>query len=144
MITTDLKSAVRQFVAVCVNGDEVQRLGDFVSPDVEIHAATGGGPPDTRGVAELAAVFRSLRSVFPDLHVTVEDVVGEGDRVAMRWTARGTHEAEWGGVPATGRRVVFGGMDLYRFQYGKICEWWRNEDFSYLIEQLTGDSRTDE
>jgi predicted ester cyclase len=53
------------------------------------------------------------------LHVTVEDVLGDGDRVAVRWNARGTHESEWLGIPPTGRRVVFGGMDLYRFRARK-------------------------
>jgi steroid delta-isomerase-like uncharacterized protein len=143
MITTDLKSVARQFIAVCMNADETQRLAEFVTPDVVVHAATGGGPPDTRGIAELTGVLRGLHTVFPDLHVTVEDVVGERDRVVVRWTARGTHDSEWAGIPATGRRVVYGGMDLYRFEGGKVREWWHLEDFSYLCEQLTADCPPD-
>jgi predicted ester cyclase len=143
MTGTDIKTTARQFLDICVNGDDLARLGEFVATDVEIHPATVFGPPDTRGLTELTGALRCIRGVFPDLHVTVEDVLGDADRVALRWTARGTHESEWLGIPPTGRRVVFGGMDLYRFEQGRICEWWRNEDFAYLTEQLTGDSHPD-
>jgi steroid delta-isomerase-like uncharacterized protein len=132
-------SLARSFVEVCVNADEVARLADFVAADVVVHAATPGGPPDTRGLPELTDVFRRVHAVFPDLYVTVEDVFGSGDRVAVRWTARGTHDAEWAGFPATGLRVTFGGIDIYRIEDGKIKEWWRNEDFAYLLQQLAGD-----
>jgi steroid delta-isomerase-like uncharacterized protein len=132
----DNTSAACRFVDVCINGTELSRLGEFVTHGVVVHAGTTGGAPDTRGVEELADVFRRMRAVFPDLHVTVEDTVSEDDRVALRWTARGTHDAEWAGVPATGRRVTFGGIDLYRFSGGRIEEWWRSEDFAYLVQQL--------
>jgi predicted ester cyclase len=75
------------------------------------------------------------------LHVTVEDVLGDGDRVAVRWTARGTHESEWLGIPrpaGTSCSAVWTSTDS---EQGKICEWWLNDDFAYLAEQLTGDSR---
>lgn len=136
MTAADNASAVRRFVDVCVNGAELSRLGEFVAGSVVIHAATAGAVPDTRGLEELTDVFRRMRTVFPDLHVTVEDTVAEGDRVALRWTARGTHDAEWAGIAATGRRVTFGGIDLYRFSGGRIQEWWRSEDFAYLVQQL--------
>jgi steroid delta-isomerase-like uncharacterized protein len=130
------KSVARRFVDACINGTGPGRLDDFVSAAVVVHAGTTGGAPDTRGLTELADVLARVRAVFPDLHVAVEDVVAEGDRVAVRWTARGTHAAEWLGIPATWRRVTFGGMDLFRFEGGRIGEWWRNEDFAYLVQQL--------
>jgi predicted ester cyclase len=76
--------------------------------------------------------------VFGELHIAVADVVAEGDRVLIRWTARGVHAAEWFGIPATGRRVTVGGMDLYRFERSLIREWWRNADHLFLLQQLEG------
>jgi steroid delta-isomerase-like uncharacterized protein len=132
----DNKSVTRQFIHACVNGEELERLPEFVAGEVVVHQGTPCGTPDTRGLPELADVFRRIHRVFPDFHVTLDDLIAEGDQVAVRWTARGTHEAEWAGIPATGRRVAFGGIEIYRFEGGKIREWWRNEDFSYLVEQL--------
>ncbi len=82
------------------------------------------------------AAFRRFHSVFPDLHVVIEDVVAEGDRVAARWTATGTHSGEFAGLPATGRAVRWGGIDIYRLVGGKVAEWWRNDDFIWLLKQL--------
>jgi steroid delta-isomerase-like uncharacterized protein len=132
------EAVARLFIEACVNGAAMHRLAEFVAPEVVIHAGTTGGAPDTRGLPELADVLCLMQAVFPDFHVTVEDVFGTGDRVAMRWTARGTHEAEWAGVAPTGRRVVFGGIDIYRVDGGRIHEWWRNDDFAYLLQQLGG------
>ena len=136
MTAADNESTARCFVDVCVNRADPDRLGEFVAPSVVVHAATPGEAADTLGLGELAGVLRRTRGVFPDLHVTVEDTVAQGDRVALRWTARGTHDAEWAGIPATGRRVTYGGIDLYRFEDGRIREWWRNDDFAYLAQQL--------
>lgn len=137
MATVDVRSSTREFLQTCVNRDEVDRLADFVAADVLVHAGTTCDIPEVRGLPELADVLRRIHRVFPDLHLTLEDMVAEGDRVAVRWTARGTHEREWAGVPATGRRVTFGGMDLYRYEGGRIREWWRNEDFAHLMDQLS-------
>ena len=134
--TTDPTSVARDFIAVCLNGARVDLLGEFVAPDVVVHAGTPGNAPDTRGIGELADVVRRAHTVFEDLHVGVADVIADGDRVLVRWTARGTHATEWFGIPATGRPVRFGGMDLYRFDGGLIREWWRNEDHLFLLQQL--------
>jgi steroid delta-isomerase-like uncharacterized protein len=130
------ESTARRLVDVCINRVAPDRLGEFVAPSVVVHAATPGEAAVAVGLEELAGVLRCTRGAFPDLHVTVEDTVARGDRVVLRWTARGTHDAEWAGIPATGRRVTYGGIDLYRFEAGRIREWWRNDDFAYLVQQL--------
>jgi steroid delta-isomerase-like uncharacterized protein len=136
--TADNKAVACDFVEVCLHAGRVDRLAEFVARDVVVHAGTPGDAADTQGLAELADVVRCTHTVFADFQVTVLDVVAQGDRVLVRWTARGTHTAEWFGIPATGRSVRFGGMDLYRFDRRLIREWWRNEDHLFLLQQLEG------
>jgi predicted ester cyclase len=75
--------------------------------------------------------------------MSIEDLIAKGDRVVVRWIARGRHSAEWHGLAATGRRVDFAGMDTYRLEGGRIREWWRNDDLYGLLEQLGGPPSAD-
>jgi steroid delta-isomerase-like uncharacterized protein len=133
---TENAQVVRRLVDEAVNANRVDLLSEFVDPDVVVHPGTVGAAPATAGIEELVTAFNRFHSVFPDLHVEVEDVVAEGDRVAARWTATGTHSAELAGLPATGRAVRWGGIDFYRLVDGKVAEWWRNDDFVWLLQQL--------
>jgi predicted ester cyclase len=132
----DNKSVAREFNELCLNDARTDRLGEYVSRDVVVHAGTPVEAAEIRGIAELADVVRRTHDVLAGYHVTVLDLVAEGDRVLVRWTVEGTHASEWFGVPATHRPVRFGGMDLYRFDRGLIREWWRNEDHLFLLQQL--------
>lgn len=80
--------------------------------------------------------FQSFLDAFPDLHVTVEDVISEGDKVAARCTVTGTHVGEGIGVAATGRPVTFSGMCMVRVRDGKIVEAWNNFDFMMMFQQI--------
>jgi steroid delta-isomerase-like uncharacterized protein len=130
-------AVVRRLIDDCVNTHRADLLDQHVSQDVRVHAATPGASPDTVGIDQLGAAFRAFRAVLGDLHITVEDVVAAGDRVAVRWTAEGVHVGELAGIPATGRRVRWGGIDVYRLDGGRIAEWWRNDDHAGLVAQLT-------
>jgi len=80
-----------------------------------------------------------VRTDFPDIHFTVEDMVAEGDKGVMRWTFTGTHqgESELGGLgPPTGRQITFTGMTIYRFADGKIVESWWAYDALGMVRQL--------
>ena len=70
-----------------------------------------------------------IRAEFPDLHFTADDVIAEGDRVVVRYTATGTHAP-------TGRRITFPGMDILRIQEGKIVESWPGYDNRFIEKQL--------
>jgi steroid delta-isomerase-like uncharacterized protein len=135
------KATVGRLIDECVNANRPDLAGAFVHADVVIHAGTPVATPDTSGLEEFQGVFELIHRVFPDLQVEVGDLISEGDRVAVRWVARGTHSEEWAGVPATGRVVQIGGMDIYRFRAGRIAEWWRNEDMYSLVQQLTTEHR---
>jgi steroid delta-isomerase-like uncharacterized protein len=132
------RALVTGLVAECVNANRTDQLHRFIAEDVVIHPSTPRGTPDTVGLAQFIEVFHVVHAVFPDLHVDVEDLIVEGDRVAMRWLMQATHAEEWMGIPATGRTIVAGGIDIYRIIDGRIVEWWRNEDLFSLLEQLRG------
>jgi predicted ester cyclase len=70
------------------------------------------------------------------MHLTVEDQVAEGDKVATRWRGEMTHTGKIAGIDPTGRRVTIAGMALERFEDGKIVEGWRNIDVLSLYQQI--------
>ena len=75
---------------------------------------------------------------FPDLVHTVEDMIAEQDRVAVRFTARGTHLGEWSGFPATGKAIQYSGVTWLRIADGKIAEHQTLWDQTDLIQQIGG------
>ncbi len=77
-----------------------------------------------------------LRAAFPDLHQTIEEQISEGDKVAYRWTARGTHQGGLMGIAPTGNRVTFTGISIARLVDGKIEEIWENHDALGMMQQL--------
>lgn len=85
------------------------------------------------GVKEAA---RGYREAFPDLRMTAEEVVAQGDKVAIRWTARGTHKGELFGIAPTGKEATVTGITIDRWAGGKIAESWTNWDTLGLLQQL--------
>ena len=77
-----------------------------------------------------------LRVAFPDLHQTIEEQIAEGDKVAYRWTARGTHQSELMGLAPTGNRVLFTGISIARLSEGKIEDIWENYDALGMMQQV--------
>jgi predicted ester cyclase len=104
--------------------------GDYVRHDLRPTQAA----PGAEGQALIAEQFRAA---FPDLEWHVDFLLGEGDLVAARWTASGTHSGPWGDVTPTGRRMAFSGVNIFRFgDEGKVVEIWNHRDDLGLREQL--------
>ncbi len=89
--------------------------------------------PGPEGVRQVVTMYRSA---FPDLHITVEDWVAEGDKVVTRFRAQGTHRGALMGVPPTGKQVTVTGIDVLGFKNGKIAEHWGNRDDLGMLQQL--------
>jgi predicted ester cyclase len=88
---------------------------------------------------ELQRLERAFAEAFSEVTRTVEDVWGSGDQVVLRVTTNATHRGDFNGIPATGRRVRFSGIVIYRFENEKIAESWGELDFAGLWRQLTTD-----
>ncbi len=92
---------------------------------------------DLQGVEEAKQYLSVYISAFPDMNVTVEDVIAEGDKVVTRWTLRGTHQGEveeFG--PPTGKQVGLEGITVHRIEDGKIVEEWERYDNLSVMQQL--------
>jgi predicted ester cyclase len=77
-----------------------------------------------------------VSTTFPDLHFTIENMIAEGDFVAVRHTARGTHQGNFRGIPPAGKQVIVTGVIIDRVANGKIIEEWGNQDWLGLLQQL--------
>jgi steroid delta-isomerase-like uncharacterized protein len=113
MPTETNKRVVHRLYDEMVNPGTLDKLGEVISDDLV-------GPDGSRGPAAFAATMTRLRGALPDLHYTLEDVIAEGDRVAVRWTLRGTHTGELRGLAPSGKKIVNNGFAIFRFAGGKI------------------------
>ncbi|WP_329280672.1 ester cyclase [Streptomyces sp. NBC_01451] len=94
-------------------------IDELVAPDVLFHAPV---PMGATGAEALKRVWEVLLRAFPDIHVTVEETVAEGDKVVSRNTVSGTHRGEYQGLPPTGRTVAYSEIFICRFADGRIAE----------------------
>lgn len=97
------------------------------------HSDPPGMPPGLEGHKQ---VLSMLLSAFPDLHVQVEDLLAEGDKVASRFTMRATHKGNFMGIPPTGKQVTITGIEIVRAEGGKFVERWANIDALGMLQQL--------
>ena len=91
---------------------------------------------DVRGIEGLTQFVSMIRSALPDLRVTLEDDIAEGDKVVSRWRAQGTHQGELMGIAPTGNEVAITGITIHRIEDGKIIEEWENWDHTDLFASL--------
>ena len=91
---------------------------------------------EVRGPEGMRRVVGEFRTAFPDVHVTVDDQIAEGDIVVTRWTAAGTHWGPLGEVAPTGKRVKFSGISMMRFDNARLIEEWELADQLGLLRQV--------
>lgn len=120
--------------------EEVFNAGDFDAVH-ELYAAEYVGhdpalPEPIRGLTGVKEQVSGYRAAFPDLRLTAEDIVAEGDLVVTRWTAVGTHDGELFGVAPTGRQVTVTGISMARIVDDRIVEDWTSWDALGLMQQL--------
>lgn len=128
------KQLLRKAVEEIWNKGNFDGLKDLVSEDFVIHFPREG--EEIRGPENVKQFYTELRKAFPDLHFTIVDLLAEGSKVVTHWSATGTHNGEFRGIPATGKRVTFKAMDIDRLADGKFVECWTNVDELGLMQQL--------
>ena len=126
------KALVRRNFEEGLNRRNFSTFDQLIAPDFVHHSfpASQKGPD---GYKQILAVFTSA---FPDLRVTLEDIVAEGDRVMTRGYFTGTHKGAFFGVPPTGKTVRVSYMDVWRLADGRIAENWVQLDMMALAQQL--------
>jgi len=134
MTTTDNKAIAQRWQEMFRSSQEdLSKLEEFLAPDFVSHSTPPGLAPGIEGVKQMVSIFQNA---FPDMDAAIEDVVAEGDKVVVRFSATGTHQGEFFGIPPTGKRIRSTGINIFRIANGKIVEHWNNADDLGLMQQL--------
>ncbi len=120
------KAIARRVYEIVSTGD-FERAREIVDQDAPDNELLPNDPP-AKLIDTFKETFAEAREGFPDLSITVEDVMAEGDRVAARVTMRGTHQGAFQGIAPTGKRVEVRAIDMFRISGGKIVEHWGHAD----------------
>ena len=110
----------------------LEAIDELVAPDFRHHAPF----PTPQGREGFKQFIAGFRQAFPDAVSTTEDLVVEGDKIAVRYTMRGTHRGEFVGIPATGNQIAVEGISIYRVVDGKIADEWAQPDMLGMMQQL--------
>ena len=124
---------MRRLHAALLDARDPDVVDDYFAPEFVSHNNPPGFPPGVEGVKRFFSMFRDA---FPDVEVEIDEIVVEGDRVAVATTFTGTHQGELMGVGPTGRRVSVTGIDIVRVADGKIVEHRGLTDIVGLMRQL--------
>lgn len=128
----DNKAIVHRFEIAFASND-VATIDELCDPKLVDHNPAPDEQPTLAGFKNTIAAYTT---VFPDMQVDVQSVVGDGDQVATRWTVTGTHKEEFFGIPATGKEITVEGMNFYRLQGGRITDVWTQFDGLGMMGQL--------
>jgi len=108
-------------------------INELHATDYVFHSGTG---KDIRGLKDYKQFMSETYRAFPDLHVTIDDMVVEGDKVAIRWTLTGTHKGEIEGISPTNKKITIRGISIERVVGGKFVETWERYDTLGFMQQL--------
>jgi predicted ester cyclase len=140
MSTEENKAVVRRAYLDGLNNRDLSVIDEVFDRDYVVHYP---GTPPIKGVDSAKEFLTEFLSAFPDIQFAIEDQVAEGDKVVTRWSARGTHQGEWQGLPAktkaippSGRHVEFNATDIYLIRNGKIIEEWNTLDGLDVLSQI--------
>lgn len=120
---SEQKDVVKEYYARVLNGRDLDAVGEFFA--------------DERMVEMVRRGCFSYFEAFPDLHVSLDELIGEGDKVFLRSTMTGTHDGEYKGIPATGRQIATECAEVFRIADGKFVGYWCQTNVAGLMRQLT-------
>lgn len=124
---------VRQFFEEAFNKGNLSVIDKLFTPDFTVRHPEPGYGADLETFKAMTAEYRKA---FPDLRMTIEDELVDGDKVAIRFTACGTHLGPMGDIPPTGKAVQVRGMAIYQFENGRIAQDWVEYDQLGMLRQL--------
>jgi len=133
MSTEENKAVFRRIYEEFLNQGNFDVGKDLFVTNYVNHTIPPGQPQGLEGQTQFIA---AVRTAFPDLQFTIEDIIAEGDKVVGHVTWRGTHQGEFIGIEPTGKKVTAEGVDIIRFAGGKAVENWYFGDTLVLMQQL--------
>jgi steroid delta-isomerase-like uncharacterized protein len=133
MSPEDNKAIVRRYLEEAWNKGNVGILDELMTPTYARYMSGQAAPLNREGQKQRISTFQRA---LPDLHLTIEDMIAEGDKVVFRVTLRGTQQGTLMGIPPTGKQVSLTAIDIARVADGKIVEHWGQMDMLGLLQQL--------
>jgi steroid delta-isomerase-like uncharacterized protein len=126
------KEVVRRWFEEVWNNGRASAVDEMLAKDGVIHGLGGS----MRGPEEFKTFHAAYRAAFPDISIRIDDLVAEGDVVALRWSGTATHRGDTLGFAATGKRIMFTGMGFARVLDGKLVEGWNSFDQLGMFQQM--------
>jgi predicted ester cyclase len=121
---------VEAFLQDVINEHHGDHAAGYLNPGMQWSGGTVG---TVTGRANVAGLFASVVAAFPDAHITIDDIFGQGDQVVVRVVVSGTQQGAILGIPASGRHVQWDGVDIYRLSHGKISNIWAGDDWTAIL-----------
>jgi steroid delta-isomerase-like uncharacterized protein len=134
VMTSDTNKQVMIRFTDFINTASETLAAELISPDAIFHVPGRSEP--MRGPAGYLAIIQMMRGGFPDIQWTLEEMVAEGDKVAARFTMRGTHLGTFFGTPSTGKKITVQALNIYRLSGGQIIEETGQPDLLGLLQQI--------
>ena len=126
------KILARRIIEDIFNNTNITNLEALISNEIIIHDTD----KELRGLDQLRQGINNLHTAFPDLHYIIEDLLEAGDKVIARCKGAGTHHGPFRGIQATGRKMTYSVMMIWRFTKDKLCEHWSVSDVFGMLQQL--------
>jgi steroid delta-isomerase-like uncharacterized protein len=114
------------------NRHDLETYRELYAPDAVIH----GLAPVPIGVAEALEGYNAFFAGFPDLRLSVEETLVDGERIAVRFTVRGAHQGPFQGIPPTGRQIAAQGITVLHYREGRVIARWNQLDQAGMMQQL--------
>ena len=135
-MSEDNKALMKRWFEEVWNQGNEGVIEDLLAEDGVIHGLVDGNGNPVTGLKAFHEFHNQFRGAFPDINVSVDDVIADGDRVVARCSVRGTHSGDHLGFAATDAPVNFDGIAIVRIKDGKIIEAWNQFDFLQMNKQL--------
>lgn len=136
LTSTQAKVFARRFIESAINRGDLLAAEEMIAPRYIPHNPRSPLAGQVVGPELVKDVISTMRSAFPDLEQTIEDLIAEGDQVVVRSTFRGTHQGSFMGIAATGRHMSMGAVEIFRLEDGRCAEHWIYADDLGLLQQL--------
>jgi steroid delta-isomerase-like uncharacterized protein len=133
MSTDENKALSRRFFEEVWGKGNLAVIDELTDPAFVDHNAPPGLPPGVAGLKQFVVMYREA---FPDMQVSIDDLIADSDKVVIRWTARGTNTGSLFGMPTTGKAATITGITIERKVDGKTVEGWNNFDQLGMLQQL--------
>jgi steroid delta-isomerase-like uncharacterized protein len=127
------KEIAKRFYEEIINEGRMEAAGALMDPGFRDHLA----PQQPPGIQGFADFLKMVATAFPDIQVEIEDLFGEGDRIAVRLSVAGTHTGVlMGSIPPTGKPARWTGIDILRIENGKIKDRWSERNLLSMLKQI--------